>query len=194
MGSEMCIRDRVNPVKYDTWLKSQRADAVSWKTLKPSNMTASIGWLELLEDQSIFANGDTQKHDAYELEFTDLPDGITTLRLEALPDKRLPKGGPGRAPVGAYAPDAASHSGKQRIYARSGDARAAQGRTARPARDAPAAAARMPRTPRSSPSPRPSRRTRPSPTSRSASPRRRPTRRRRRRAPRTRSRGGSSDS
>ena len=87
----------VNPVKYDTWLKSQRADAVSWQTLKPSNMNASIGWLELLEDQSIFANGDTQKHDAYELEFTDLPDGITTLRLEALPDKRLPKGGPGRA-------------------------------------------------------------------------------------------------
>ena len=60
-------------------------------------MNASIGWLELLEDQSIFASGDTRKHDTYELEFNDLPEGITTLRLEALPDARLPKGGPGRA-------------------------------------------------------------------------------------------------
>ena len=46
---------------------------------------------------SIFVQGDASKHDTYELEFTNLPAGITALRLEALPDERLPKNGPGRA-------------------------------------------------------------------------------------------------
>ena len=87
----------VDNAKYEAWLKKERATAVPWQTIVPTKMNASIGWLELLEDQSIFASGDTRKHDTYELEFNDLPEGITTLRLEALPDARLPKGGPGRA-------------------------------------------------------------------------------------------------
>ena len=87
----------VDPAKYDAWLKAGRATAVPWQNIVPRKMKASIGWLELLEDQSIIAGGDTRKHDSYELEFAGLPEAITTLRLEALPDKRLPKGGPGRA-------------------------------------------------------------------------------------------------
>ena len=82
----------VNKAKYDSWLKTQRAKAVSWRTTTPTKTKASIGWLQLQKDQSIFANGDTRKHDTYDLEFADLPEGITTLRLEALPDERLPKG------------------------------------------------------------------------------------------------------
>ena len=87
----------VDRVSYDAWLKAQRAKAVSWHTITPTQTKASIGWLQLQKDQSIFASGDTRKHDTYDLEFTELPVGITTLRLEALPDERLPKGGPGRA-------------------------------------------------------------------------------------------------
>ena len=83
--------------KYEAWLKKERATTVPWQTIVPAKMNASIGWLEQLEDQSILASGDTRKHDTYELVFTDPPEGITTLRLEALPDARLPKGGPGRA-------------------------------------------------------------------------------------------------
>ena len=41
-------------------------------------MKATIGWLELLKDQSIFVNGDTRKHDTYDLEFTNLPKNITS--------------------------------------------------------------------------------------------------------------------
>ena len=87
----------VNKAKYDSWLKTQRAKAVSWRTITPTKTKASIGWLQLQKDQSIFASGDTRKHDIYDLEFAELPEGITALRLEALPDERLPKGGPGRA-------------------------------------------------------------------------------------------------
>jgi len=87
----------VNKAKYDSWLKTLRAKAVSWRTITPTKTKASIGWLQLQKDQSIFASGDTRKHDIYDLEFAELPEGITALRLEALPDERLPKGGPGRA-------------------------------------------------------------------------------------------------
>ena len=87
----------INQASYETWLKSKKRTSVSWHTIIPTKMKANIGWLELLEDQSIFARGDTSKHDTYEFEFKDLPENITGLRLEALPDERLPKGGPGRA-------------------------------------------------------------------------------------------------
>ena len=90
-------RLKIDESQYANWLKAQKASAVSWHTIIPTKMKATIGWLELLKDQSIFVNGDTRKHDTYDLEFTNLPKNITSLRLEALPDKRLPKGGPGRA-------------------------------------------------------------------------------------------------
>ena len=69
----------VNKAKYDSWLKTQRAKAVSWRTISPIKTKASIGWLQLQKDQSIFASGDTRKHDIYDLEFTELPEGITCL-------------------------------------------------------------------------------------------------------------------
>ena len=87
----------IDQAEYEIWLKAKKTKATSWHTIIPTKMKASIGWLDLLEDQSIFANGDTSKHDTYEFEFTELPENITALRLEALPDERLPKGGPGRA-------------------------------------------------------------------------------------------------
>ncbi|MEE2942911.1 MAG: PSD1 and planctomycete cytochrome C domain-containing protein [Verrucomicrobiota bacterium] len=87
----------VDTAKYEAWLKNERTTAVPWQTIVPAKMKTSIGWLEQLEDQSIFASGDTRKHDVYELEFNDFPENITSLRLEALPDESLPNGGPGRA-------------------------------------------------------------------------------------------------
>ena len=49
--------------------------------------------LTLLDDGSIFATGDTTKRDVYTLTLDNLPANITTIRLEALPDERLPAGG-----------------------------------------------------------------------------------------------------
>jgi len=43
----------------------------------------------------LFASGDSSKHDIYELEFEVAQQGVTALRLEALPDARLPARGPG---------------------------------------------------------------------------------------------------
>ncbi len=48
-------------------------------------------------DHSIFASGDITKDDTYTLKIRDVPAGITALRLEVLPDERLPANGPGLA-------------------------------------------------------------------------------------------------
>ena len=87
----------VDEKKFEAWLEAGRAAALEWHTLKPRLGDASRSWMKLEKDGSLFVQGDASKHDTYELEFADLPGGITALRLEALPDERLPKGGPGRA-------------------------------------------------------------------------------------------------
>ncbi|MEZ6068159.1 MAG: DUF1553 domain-containing protein [Planctomycetaceae bacterium] len=62
-------------------------------------MSTNLPRLELLEDGSIFSTGDITKRDEFVLTFS--LDGIeaplTALRLEVLPDDRLPDGGPGRS-------------------------------------------------------------------------------------------------
>ena len=83
--------------KFEAWLKTHRAEAIDWRFLRPTQAKATRSWLEIEEDDSIFVQGDASKHDTYELEFANLPAGITALRLEVLPDERLPKNGPGRA-------------------------------------------------------------------------------------------------
>ena len=83
--------------KFEAWLKTHQAEAIDWRFLRPTQAKATRSWLEIEEDDSVFVQGDASKHDTYELEFANLPAGITALRLEALPDERLPKNGPGRA-------------------------------------------------------------------------------------------------
>jgi len=83
--------------KFEAWLKTHQAGAIDWRFLRPTQAKATRSWLEIEQDDSIFVQGDASKHDTYELEFANLPAGITALRLEALPDERLPKNGPGRA-------------------------------------------------------------------------------------------------
>jgi len=85
--------------KYRDWLKSQQERAVMWATLRPFHTESNLPKLEVLEDGSIFSSGDITKRDVYTLKFrldkSSLP--LTALRLEVLPDPRLPAGGPGRA-------------------------------------------------------------------------------------------------
>ena len=62
-------------------------------------MQTNLPRLETLEDGSIYSTGDITKRDLFELTLKKDPLGdqpITALRLEALPDSRLPAGGPGR--------------------------------------------------------------------------------------------------
>ena len=85
--------------KFTVWADQQRATAVNWKVAVPSEMKTNSPKLETLDDGSIYSTGDITKRDVFELTIAKESLGgqpITALRLEALPDSRLPAGGPGR--------------------------------------------------------------------------------------------------
>ncbi len=92
---------------FEQWLDRERARTVAWQSLRPSDVSSNMPLLTVQEDDSVFVTGDTTKQDRYALTFPsrsepaaqarerDAPHRITALRLEALPDDRLPAGGPG---------------------------------------------------------------------------------------------------
>jgi len=82
---------------FAKWLDHARLTAVEWRDLVPASMKTNLPLLTLQHDHSIFASGDISKDDVYELTFDAPPPGITALRLEAIPDDRLPARGPGMA-------------------------------------------------------------------------------------------------
>jgi hypothetical protein len=86
--------------RMDAWLKEQEPRTTEWHVLRPTHMKSNLPLLTLQPDNSIFVSGDMTKRDVYDLRFQrDLSaDGrpITAVRLEVLPDDRLPQHGPGR--------------------------------------------------------------------------------------------------
>jgi hypothetical protein len=82
--------------KFNAWIEHEAARSVPWTVLRPVEAKANVPLLTVLPDDSVFVSGDQSKRDVYDLAFhTDLH-GITAIRLEVLPDERLPKHGPGR--------------------------------------------------------------------------------------------------
>ena len=85
---------------FDAWSKERTAAAVDWRIAEPTAAVSNSPRLETLPDGSIFSSGDITKRDLFDLTFDldalDLPGPITAVRIEALPDERLPAGGPGR--------------------------------------------------------------------------------------------------
>ncbi|HBE72075.1 MAG TPA: hypothetical protein DDW52_28390, partial [Planctomycetaceae bacterium] len=92
---------------FKVWLQSEHESAARWQVIKPTKLASNLPQLETLDDGSVLSTGDITKRDVFELEFdfSELarsssnfsPSGATALRLEVLPDDRLPAGGPGRA-------------------------------------------------------------------------------------------------
>ncbi len=82
--------------KFREWQQREAARTVRWTVLRPTSMKANLPHLTVLDDHSVFASGDQSKSDTYDLSFHTELHGITALRLEVLPDERLPGGGPGR--------------------------------------------------------------------------------------------------
>ncbi len=81
--------------RFQEWLKAERKRSVTWQTLRPTKATSNLPLLTVQADDSVFASGDTTKRDTFELEFQPDVTAITAIRLEALPDDRLPEHGPG---------------------------------------------------------------------------------------------------
>jgi hypothetical protein len=80
---------------FSAWLEKERARAVEWAALAPTEARSNLPLLTAQPDASVFASGDISKSDTYDLVFRGVPAGTAALRLEALPDDRLPAHGPG---------------------------------------------------------------------------------------------------
>ncbi len=79
----------------EAWVAGQKSRTADWKAVAPTTATSNLPHLAVQPDASIFVSGDITKADTYQLGFSNLPDNITGVRLEALPDSRLPAHGPG---------------------------------------------------------------------------------------------------
>ncbi|RCS46422.1 DUF1553 domain-containing protein [Bremerella cremea] len=98
-GSEEERRAENFKQHFQAWLDKGKTEAVSWQSLEATELKTNLPLLQQLPDLSIFSTGDITKRDVFQLSFA-LPDPakpITAIRLEVLPDDRLPAGGPGRA-------------------------------------------------------------------------------------------------
>ncbi|MEK6259264.1 MAG: PSD1 and planctomycete cytochrome C domain-containing protein [Planctomycetota bacterium] len=99
--------------KFGAWLAKEEARVVKWTTLKPVAAKSNLALLTIQDDDSIFASGDMSKRDLYDISYVVAggspatgsatrsgeppePRKWTALRIEAVPDERLPKNGPGR--------------------------------------------------------------------------------------------------
>ena len=89
----------------------QREVSSEWSVLTPKGLSASGGVkLSAAPDASVLAAGANPGETIYtieavvaaERERVEGPAGVTAIRLEALPDPSLPKGGPGRDPYGNF--------------------------------------------------------------------------------------------
>jgi hypothetical protein len=85
------------------WEREFGAASASWTTLHPLRAAATGGVkLEPGPDESIRASGPNAELTTYTIEMRTSLLGVTGLRLEALPDPSLPKGGPGRDAYGHF--------------------------------------------------------------------------------------------
>jgi hypothetical protein len=82
--------------RFREWLGTERARTVAWRALTPVAATANLPLLTIEDDGSVFASGDQTKRDTYRVTYRGSGEPITALRLDVLPDDRLPAGGPGR--------------------------------------------------------------------------------------------------
>lgn len=80
---------------FAQWLQQEREATRTWVELRPATAASNLPLLTVQSDLSVFVSGDITKDDTYVLTFTDVPAGVTAVRLEVLPDDRLPARGPG---------------------------------------------------------------------------------------------------
>ncbi len=90
-------RQEIVGKRFAEWLERERARSVRWTTLRPLEAKSNMPLLTVQQDDSVFASGDITKADTYDLKFRSDSRGITAVRLEVMPDERLPHHGPGMA-------------------------------------------------------------------------------------------------
>ena len=88
-------RCRLRDERCEQWLEEQLSAAVHWEQLRPVSASSVAPILTIQDDNSVFCSGDFTKSDTYTVKFANLPKDVKAVRLEMMPDDRLPEGGPG---------------------------------------------------------------------------------------------------
>jgi hypothetical protein len=90
--------------KQQTDWESRVKDAPNqWTILEPISFSAETATLKKLDDNSLLATGEINSRDIYTITARTNLKSITAIRIEAIPDKSLPGGGPGRDVYGNFA-------------------------------------------------------------------------------------------
>jgi hypothetical protein len=86
------------------WEQEMRLEPSSaWRVLMPSRAAADGGVIVTVQaDGSVLASGPNPGETIFTIEGTTTAGRVTAIRLEAMPDPSLPKGGPGRDPYGNF--------------------------------------------------------------------------------------------
>jgi hypothetical protein len=96
--AELAAYEKTLPAKVAAWEKDSGGSV--WTPLEIKSAKSKAGAKLIVEaDNVVFASGKLAK-DTYTIVAETNLTGVTGIRLEALADPRLPKGGPGRAPNG----------------------------------------------------------------------------------------------
>jgi hypothetical protein len=94
--------EKLLPAKQAAWENGFKHLA-HWSVLEPAKVKAAKGTvLTVQPDRSVLASGKIPTPEMYTLTTSTKLTGITAIRLEMLPDSRLPSNGPGRAPNGNF--------------------------------------------------------------------------------------------
>jgi uncharacterized protein DUF1553/uncharacterized protein DUF1549/cytochrome c len=85
------------------WEKSVLEAESGWRVLIPQKMSTAAGTTLTADAQGlIFAAGEAQRNEAYVIECKLPVEAVKGIRLEAVPNSKLPRGGPGRDPYGNF--------------------------------------------------------------------------------------------
>ncbi len=90
-------------IEQAKWEREQVDEQNRWNVLDPQQLESTGGaTMKKLADLSILVSGAKPENDVYVITARTELKKITGLRIEAIPDESLPKGGPGRDPYGNF--------------------------------------------------------------------------------------------
>ena len=90
-------------VEQAVWERGMLDEQKKWTALDPAKLDSSGGaTMKRLDDRSVLVSGARAELDVYTITARTDARRITAVRIEALPDESLPKGGPGRDPYGNF--------------------------------------------------------------------------------------------
>ncbi len=96
ISDESARRRQYRDRRFNEWFSQESQHAGNWRILPPAEVHGNVPALSIEPEGVVLVGGDKSKHEESTVVLRGDLAGVTALRLEVLPDPRLPNGGPGR--------------------------------------------------------------------------------------------------